>query len=121
MRKLRLQNETLCIVPQIVYEFWVAATRPLPQNGLGFDVPAAIAELEQLVALYQFYADNDAIYGQWRHLVEQLHVRGKVAHDARLVAAMMVHAIGGVLTFNSADFSRYSGITVFTPAEVLAS
>jgi hypothetical protein len=32
------QGETLCIVPQNLYEFWVVATRPLASNGLGLSV-----------------------------------------------------------------------------------
>jgi hypothetical protein len=32
---LRQQGEELCLVPQNFYEFWVVATRPTAQNGLG--------------------------------------------------------------------------------------
>ena len=36
VRILIAHNEILCVVPQVLYEFWVAATRPVPQNGLGW-------------------------------------------------------------------------------------
>ncbi len=36
-------------------------------------------------------------------------------HDARLVAAMNVHGIGGLLTFDSKDFKRYPEILVVSP------
>jgi hypothetical protein len=46
-------------------------------------------------------------------------VVGKNGHDARLVAAMMVHGLTHLLTFNVQDFRRYPGITAVTPADVL--
>lgn len=33
MQSLRETGRELCLVPQIHYEFWVVATRPLAQNG----------------------------------------------------------------------------------------
>ena len=45
-------------------------------------------------------------------------VSGKQAYDARLVAAMKVHKVTHLLTFNSEDFKRYEGITVVSPSSV---
>lgn len=42
-------------------------------------------------------------------------LRGRAAHDARLVAAMERHAISHIPTFNTGDFTRYPGITVLDP------
>jgi predicted nucleic acid-binding protein len=36
-------KETICIVPQTLYEFWVVATRPRADNGLGLPPAAAHA------------------------------------------------------------------------------
>lgn len=35
LKLLRLRNETLCVAPQNLVEFWAVATRPLNENGLG--------------------------------------------------------------------------------------
>jgi hypothetical protein len=43
---------------------------------------------------------------------------GKNAHDARLVAAMRVHGLTHLLTFNAQDFRRYPGINVVTPGDL---
>lgn len=48
-------------------------------------------------------------------------VSGVRVHDARIVAAMNVHGVGRLVTFNDQDFRRYRGITVMTPAEVIKS
>jgi hypothetical protein len=42
-------------------------------------------------------------------------VIGSQVYDARLVAAMTVHGVGRILTFNVADFSRYP-IEILDPA-----
>ena len=43
---------------------------------------------------------------------------GVQAHDARIVAAMRVHAVTSILTINVTDFSRYPGITAFAPKDI---
>jgi predicted nucleic acid-binding protein len=40
-------------------------------------------------------------------------------HDARLVAAMNVHGVRRILTFNTDDFARY-GIEVLHPSSLLS-
>ena len=45
-------------------------------------------------------------------------VLGRNAHDPRLVAAMVVHGLTHLLTFNAGDFARYPGLTVLDPATV---
>jgi predicted nucleic acid-binding protein len=115
----RQAGERLCLVPQNLYEFWAVATRPLAQNGLGMSVAEAEAELLKLRQLFTVLDDTPNILPEWERLVTRLGVIGKNAHDARLVAAMNVHGVSRLLTFNSRDFQRYPGITVVTPDEVI--
>jgi predicted nucleic acid-binding protein len=110
----------LCIVPQIIYEFWVVATRPQSVNGLGMDVAGALRSITGIVRDYQLLRDERGIYGNWLTLVSDNQVMGKTAHDARLAAAMQRHQLTKLLTFNKPDFTRFTTIQVFTPAEVLA-
>ena len=42
-------------------------------------------------------------------------VSGVQVHDARLVAAMHVHAVTHLLTLNDRDFTRYPDITAVNP------
>ena len=46
-------------------------------------------------------------------------VKGKNAHDTRLVAAMQRHRVTTLVTFNTPDFARFTGINVFSPADIL--
>lgn len=110
----------LCLVPQVLYEFWVVATRPLEVNGLGMDVAGVERSLQMLLSNFSLRRDERGIFSRWQTLVTTHTVQGKLAHDARLVAAMQRHGVTDLLTFNTADFHRFTGIRVYSPAEILA-
>ena len=75
---------------------------------------AALGHIERVFALLP---DHPAIYELWKRLVTTHGVIGNQVYDARLVAAMTVHGVGRILTFNAADFGRY-GIEVIHPSAV---
>lgn len=112
------KGRRLHIVPQVLIELWVVATRPTQQSGLGLAPTAAAAELGRLKSLFHFLPDAPADYDAWEALVTEHQVAGKSAHDARLVAAMRVYGLTAVLTCDMEGFSRYSGIEVVHPDEV---
>ena len=118
--KLGRDGEELVIVPQILVEFWVVATRPKSVNGLGLTVEEAEAELENLQKVFKVLPENERIFDEWKTIVAQHKVSGKTAHDARIVAAMQVHGIMNILTLNPNDFKRYTNISAVTPQEILA-
>lgn len=70
--------------------------------------------------MFLFLPETPAIYSTWEDLVIQFQVMGKPAHDARLVAAMRVHGLTAILTFDRTGFSRYPGIEVIHPEQVTA-
>jgi predicted nucleic acid-binding protein len=118
---LRQAEEDLCLVPQNLYEFWVVATRPAGENGLGLPIARAQSDLAQLKALYRILNDTPDILPEWERLILQHEVIGKNGHDARLVAAMIIHGIDRLLTFNVADFRRYREIVSLSPETILTS
>jgi predicted nucleic acid-binding protein len=118
---LRQRGEDLCLAPQNRYEFWVVATRPLGENGLGWAVGQAQSELSQLKALYGILIDTPDILPEWERLVLHYQVKGKNGHDARLVAVMIINGIDRLLTFNVVDFQRYQEIVTLSPESVLIS
>lgn len=107
-----------CIVPQVLYEYWVVCTRPQAQNGLGISTAQASNDIERLAELFFLLRDERAIFDLWCGLVDSHRVAGKNAHDARLVAAMLRHQVAHLLTFNAADFARFGSIAVFTPSQL---
>jgi predicted nucleic acid-binding protein len=115
---LQLRGDDLCVVPQVLYEFWAVAARPTAVNGLGLPVVAADAELTRLLSIFPILYDTPTLFSEWRRLVTAHQVSGRNAHDARLVAAMAVHGLTPLLTFNTQDFARYPGVTALHPTAV---
>ena len=108
----------VCLSTQNLIEFWNVCTRPLERNGLGMTVEMTDAELTRLEGVFTVLPDSPAIYAQWRRLVRVHGVMGVKVHDARLVAAMLVHEVTHILTFNTDDFRRFSEITAVHPSEI---
>lgn len=116
LHRLRQRGDETCIASQCLYEFWVVATRPKTVNGLGMTVAQTLDAIAGLESLFEVHPDVPGIYSRWRELIERHAVAGKRAHDARLVATMIVHGINAVLTFNGPDFARYAEVEVLDPA-----
>jgi predicted nucleic acid-binding protein len=115
--RLLLIGESVHVTVQNIAEFWAAATRSPAQNGLGLAVAVVAAALDQIERVLALLPDHPAIYDHWKRLVTTHGVIGNQVYDARLVAAMRVHGVGRILTFNAADFARY-GIDVLHPSAV---
>ena len=108
------------LVPQVLYEYWVVATRPIAVNGLGMDPVTVDGAISKWVALYPLLRDERRVFDFWRELVNAHSVKGKKAHDARLVAAMLRHRIPNILTFNGPDFVRFANVNIYSPEDVIA-
>ncbi len=117
---LRAQGDTLRTLPQSLYEFWVVATRPLANNGLGLSASECDQTLTGIESLFPLLPDPPPLFTHWRALVVAHACHGKVAHDARYVAALRGHGLTHLLTFNAADFSRFPGLTVLDPTALVA-
>ena len=120
LQKLIASQETLYYTTQVLAEFWVVCTRPATARG-GYGLSSVKAEQKaKLIERYcELLPDSAATHQEWRRLVVKHAVLGVVIHDARLVAAMNIHGVTQILTFNKDDFKRYSGITVVSPDEII--
>lgn len=117
IERLVLSGDPVFVTAQNIAEFWAAATRPAAQNGLGLTVPVAVSAVDHMERVFTLLPDDPAIYAVWKRLVITHGVIGSRVYDARLVAAMTVHGVGRILTFNAADFRRYT-IEILDPAAV---
>ena len=109
----------MVLVPQVIYEYWVVATRPMDVNGLGLDVIRVNEIVTEWLELFTLLRDERSVFRFWHELVVQHVVKGKNAHDARIVAAMQRHAVSEILTHNATDFSRFGAIRVWSPNDIL--
>jgi predicted nucleic acid-binding protein len=120
VRKLRTSGHSVRATPQNFVEFWNVATRPIERNGFGL-TPATADRLLRLVErLFPLLPDSSAVYTEWRRLVVAFGVSGIQVHDACIAAAMIVHSVTHILTFNTIDFARYGarGIVAVDPTTV---
>ena len=116
--KVSADGNRVCVTSQNLIELWAVCTRPVESNGFGLSPGQSdrvVARVENSVFRLP---DSDSVYAEWRRLVVAHSVSGKKTHDARLVAAMSVHGVTHIFTFNGDDFARYPGITVLDPTKL---
>ena len=119
--KLRDDGHELCLVPQVLYEYWVVVTRPVSDNGLGMPTTDVVKAIDLWLDLFTLFRDERGVFTIWREIVAQHGVQGKNAHDARIVAGMKRHGLNCLLTFNVSDFQRYEGIELLDAQTVATS
>lgn len=86
--RIRQRGDQPAIVPQVLYEYWVVATRPTSQNGLGLSTSEARLAIDEFLKSIDLLRDERGIFTNWLTDVTNLAISGKRAHDARLVATM---------------------------------
>lgn len=110
LQQLITGNDELIICPQNLYEFFVAATRPVDKRGLGLSRSKALWEIQNLQDTYSFMNDPENLFIQWQQILEKYETTGKQGHDARFIAFMIASGINKFYTLNLSDFNRYSDI-----------
>jgi predicted nucleic acid-binding protein len=120
INRLTKTGNRICVTSQNLIEFWAVGTRPIENNGLGLSPVQVERILTRIERSVMRLPDSDAVYSEWRRLVVLHEVVGKKTHDARLVAAMNVHGVSHILTFNTGDFKRFVGIRAIHPDPILA-
>lgn len=119
LRTLRLRGDRPCYTSQILGEFWNVCTRPASaRGGFGLQVREADRRARLIERNFLLLPDNPTVHAEWRRLLVAHAVQGVRVHDARIVAAMKVHGVAHLLTFNGADFTRYPGISVHHPSSL---
>jgi predicted nucleic acid-binding protein len=121
IRQLAQTHSELFYTSQNLGEFWNVLTRPVDRNGFGFPPDTADIRARDIEDAFRLLPDIPAVHQQWRVLLVEYGVSGVQVHDARLVAAMQVHGIRRILTFNTRDFARFSGIEAIHPSQIVSS
>ncbi|MCA0456698.1 MAG: type II toxin-antitoxin system VapC family toxin [Chloroflexi bacterium] len=110
----RLENMTtagdeMWISRQIMREYAAVLTRPQT-----FSAPVSskivAAQLRTFEEQFHLAEDNATVSANLISLLETIPLGGKQVHDANIVATMMAYGINQLLTYNGADFARFSGL-----------
>ena len=121
VRILRGAGHRLCILPQNVAEFWAVCRRPASSNGLGFSARRTRRYISSFEPMFELCYETSDVFQEWRRLLAEFDIPGRQIHDARLAAAVTVHRLDQVLTFDTKYFSRFPAINVADPAKVASS
>jgi predicted nucleic acid-binding protein len=116
LNRLLDDGAVLHSAPQVCYELWVVATRPHAMNGLGLRPVEARRLIDDLRLTFVIKPDPVDLVEGWLALCTAQEVRGKRAHDARLVAWMRSYGIRDMTTFNAADFTAFHDLTLHIPS-----
>lgn len=98
---------TLCTSGQILREYLVVATRPAERNGLGLKTADAVGNVRAIRERTAFLAEDARVAGRLSALLVDVECGGKQVHDANVVATMLAHGVGMVITMNIGDFARF--------------
>jgi predicted nucleic acid-binding protein len=119
LRTLWARGDRFCYTSQTLGEFWSVCTRPTTaRGGFGLTLVETDRRARLIERFYRFLPDSAAVHAEWRRLLVAHAVSGVQVHDARIVAAMNVHGVSHLLTFNVDDFARFPGITAHRPQHI---
>ncbi|WP_243146936.1 PIN domain-containing protein [Scytonema sp. UIC 10036] len=114
------RGEEICYTSQNLAEFWNVCTRPLTtRSGFGLSIEETDVRAQVIERYFTFKPDSAAVHAEWRRLIVHYKVSGVKVHDARLVAAMCIHGVTDIITFNTNDFTRYTEITAYHPSAIV--
>lgn len=112
------KGDTLIVVAQIVAECWSVLTRPKQNNGFGFQPSEARAEIDKLLNFLQGEPDHQSLFSRLGPYAEKYQVSGRQIHDAKLALTCELLGLDGIVTYNKADFARYTTIRALEPSEL---
>lgn len=97
----------LCTSGQVLREYLTVSTRPADRNGLGLNLPDALGNVRAIRERTTLLAEDSKVADRLLGLLADIECRGKQVHDANLIATMLAHGIGAVVTMNLKDFARF--------------
>ena len=109
------RDSQLCIAQQSLFEFWTVVTRPVEVNGMAQNSEQAFELVSLLRKAFQVLPDPEDLLDRWLNLCKLHAIRGKPAHDARLIAVAQGNGISQLVTLNGGHFQRFEHIHVIEP------
>jgi predicted nucleic acid-binding protein len=118
VKSLYRRNEQMVCFPQNMVEFWSVAARPVKDKGLGLKLDQTDQYVDRFLTVMRLLPETPEVFAIWQMLVMVHRVGGVHVHDARIVAAMAVHRVTTILSFDRDVFRGYAGITAVHPSEI---
>ena len=100
-------TEPLRVSRQVIREYLAVVTRPQTWP-VAITREEALEDVSRLIRSFQVLEDGPAVTELLVELCRDIPAGGRQIHDANIVATMLARGEGRLLTFNTADFRRYS-------------
>ena len=108
-------DEQLWVSRQILREYVAVMTRPQTW-GRALSLAEAMTDAAVFERRFTVLEDGQLVWDQLMDLSRLYSFGGRQVHDANVVATMLAHGERRLLTFNEADFRRFTPlIEVITP------
>ena len=109
----------LAISNQIVREYLVVATRPVPVNGLGLSTKDSLYNVKQFLNHCLIVGETEAVLNILLENVDKYGISGKHIHDINLIALMTVNNIKTLITLNPSDFKVFTELDILGPDSLM--
>ena len=106
LTRLASDGSSLWVSPQVLREYLAAVTRP-QATAPALPIATAIADVCRFRAVFQMAEERPAVLDRLLQILATHRATGRQVHDANIVATMLVHGIGTVVTMNLEDFARF--------------
>ncbi|MGC8784606.1 MAG: type II toxin-antitoxin system VapC family toxin [Armatimonadota bacterium] len=107
------------VAPQVLAEYWAVATRPATQRGgLGLSLDAVRNDIRYFMSLHELMREPQNLFETWLEILSEYNVSGKAVWDARLAAVLKTNRIQYLVTFDSADFERFTFLHPVLPQDL---
>jgi predicted nucleic acid-binding protein len=103
-------DRSLVVSGQVVREYLAVATRPAENNGLGLTTAQALGNVSQFLDRAECLEEDRRVTQRFLALLVEVPSQGNQVHDAHIVATMLAHGVGHLLTLNPKDFQRFAGL-----------
>jgi predicted nucleic acid-binding protein len=106
----------LWISRQILREYLATLTRT-QQFSITLPIATVLEDIQYFLNRFLIAEDNSQVTERLLTLMETILIGGKQVHDANIVATMLVYGIPQLLTHNTGDFARFSGLITVLPLQ----
>ncbi|MBV9749171.1 MAG: PIN domain-containing protein [Acetobacteraceae bacterium] len=104
-----LATGQLAISRQVLREYLATVTRPQTWSR-ALTLTEAFEDAQAFARRFVLLEDGPAVWDKVAALGRTVVFAGKQVHDANLVATMLAYGVAPLLTFNVADFQRFSPV-----------
>ncbi len=104
LSRLQTQGDELVLTAQILREY----VKVITADAFGLSSAEAVARARRLRADYAMLPERLSANKILLGLVETYSLKGKIIHDANIVAVMLDHGVTTIVTHNARDFTRFS-------------